>query len=170
MLKLKDVEKPMNHSIEFDIYVPVKIKVGHWDMLKEHTIYWRTGDFEKSLLEIGLGSETGILRSFTLTDAALVERNHHCSGFDNCEIMEGTPLLDINDFPSSGFVDVNNQFKVLLGQKEVLILISMSSCIKRIKHGRVQFGFDSNNELISARITDITNEEMDTLKQGLQFE
>ena len=62
MLKLRKVEEPMKHLIEFDIYVPIKIRVGHWDMSKDHTLYWRTGDFEKSLIEIGLGSETGILR------------------------------------------------------------------------------------------------------------
>lgn len=169
MLKLKNVEKPMRLSIEFDIYVPLKIRVGHWDMSKEYTIYWRTGDFKKSLIEIGLGSETGILRSFTLTEAALTESNTHCLDSIDCEIIEGTPLFAINGFPSNGFLDFSNQFNVYVGQKELIVSMSMSSCSKRIKQDRIEFWFDSDDNLISVKIIDITSKEMNTLKQGLQL-
>ena len=168
MLKLRKVEEPMKHLIEFDIYVPIKIRVGHWDMSKEHTIYWRTGDFEKSLIEIGLGSETGILRSFTLTEAAIVSSNDQCIESIDCETIEGTPIFDISGFPSNGFLDCTNQFNVYLGQKELLVSISMNSCIRRFNQDRFVYWFDSNDNLISVRVTDITSEEMYTLRQGLQ--
>lgn len=169
MLKLKNVEKIINHTIEFDIYVPLKIRVGHWDMSKEHTIYWRTGDFDKSLLEIGLGSETGILRSFTLTEASINDSNNNSIEVLDCETIEGTPLFKINNFPPNGFLDFKNQFNVYLEQNVLYVSIKMSSCSKRIKQGRIEFMFDCNNHLRSVKIVDITSEEMKILKQGLQI-
>ena len=67
MLKLKRIDKEVKESVEFDVYVPLKIRLEYKKNPNDYNNYWRTGDFERSLIEIGLGSETGILRSFTLT-------------------------------------------------------------------------------------------------------
>lgn len=167
MLKLIKIEESKLFKIEFDMYVPFKIRVGHWDMSKEHTIYWRTGDLKKSLFEIGFGSETGIVRSLTLTSIDIVER-FNCVDCVKCETTEGTPSFDIKNFPKNGIKDFANQINVYLGFTEILVSINTSACIKRIKQGRIEYWFDSNDNLTSVKITEITSEEMNMLKQGLQ--
>jgi len=167
MLKLIKVEESKIYIIEFDLYVPIKIRLRHWDMSKEHVIYWRTGDFKNNLLEIGLGSETGILKSLTLTAVDKIVTSSFVESV-NCEPIEGTPLFDINMFPKYGIRDFVNQFKVYLGDEEILISINTSACIKRIKQDRIEFWLDSNDNLTSVKITEITCQEMNVLKQGLQ--
>ena len=102
-----------------------------------------------------------------MTEAAIISRNDQCIESIDCETIEGTPIFDISGFPSNGFLDCTNQFNVYLGQKELLVSISMNSCIRRIKQDRIENWFDSNDNLISVRVTDITSEEMYTLRQGL---
>ena len=42
VLKYKE-KKPAN--IEFDVYTPINIEFGLWNISKEPTIYWRTETF-----------------------------------------------------------------------------------------------------------------------------
>lgn len=55
MLKIVEYKERQSANIEYDIYTPINIEFGTWNISKEPTIYWRTGDFKKSLIEIGLG-------------------------------------------------------------------------------------------------------------------
>lgn len=52
-------------KIEFDVYTPINIEFGN--ISEDKTVYWRTGDFKKSLIEIGFAQKTGEIRSITLT-------------------------------------------------------------------------------------------------------
>lgn len=109
------------------------------------------------------------MRSFTLTEAETVKTIDDYVKSTNCETIEGTPIFDISNFPSNRILDFNNQFYVYLAERELIISIISSLCTKRIKQGRIEFLFDSNDNLIEIKVIDITNEEMDTLRQGLRL-
>ena len=66
MLRVIDKGAVQNISIEYDLYIPINIKFGIWNVLLEPTIYWRTGDLKKSLIEIGFGKIKNEIRSITL--------------------------------------------------------------------------------------------------------
>ncbi|MES9717656.1 hypothetical protein [Bacillus safensis] len=66
MLKVTEYKDSQSINIEYDLYTPINIEFGSWNISKEPTIYWRTGDFKKSLIEIGIAKFTrqkAILRS-----------------------------------------------------------------------------------------------------------
>ena len=65
MLKVFKHEETKKENIEFDIYTPINIEFGVWNISKEPTIYWRTGDFNGSLIEIGIGQYKKDIRSIT---------------------------------------------------------------------------------------------------------
>ncbi len=33
-------------KVEFDVYTPINIEFGNWDISEDKTVYWRTGDFK----------------------------------------------------------------------------------------------------------------------------
>lgn len=49
--KYKD-SQPIN--IENDLYTPINIEFGSWNISKEPTIYWKTEDFKKFPIKIGI--------------------------------------------------------------------------------------------------------------------
>lgn len=67
MLRIRDYYPPKFTKVEVDLYIPLTIEFGTWNLSEEPTIYWRTGDFKKSLIEIGVGKDLGDIRSITLT-------------------------------------------------------------------------------------------------------
>jgi hypothetical protein len=170
LLKIISIEGIKKFSVEFDVYVPCKIRFGSWDMSKEHTLYWRMGDFEKSLIEIGIGSMTGILRSFTLTEAGkIIEKNDSFLNI-NCKIYEGIPVFSTEDFPSNGFKDYINQFEVLLGQNNVTISIRKNVFPnKLISLDRILFGVDKDDYLSFLTLSQINSNEMKVLREGLNY-
>lgn len=75
MLKISKVREPKKISINYDAYIPIDIKFGTWDLKQESTTYWRTGDFQNSLIEIGLGDYTKEIRFVTFIMCNHVSQN-----------------------------------------------------------------------------------------------
>src|SRR5699024_12551131 len=98
MLKVTDFEVTEPVNIEYDVYTPINIEFGTWNKSKEPTLYWRTGDFKKSLIEIVLGKSTGSIRSITLTlseSVSMVERL--IQERKNMNEIKGQPKLYIDE-------------------------------------------------------------------------
>ena len=62
MLKVLRLDKVIQERIFIDQYKPIKIKLGSWSIINEKIIYWRIGDFKKSLAEVGIASKSGLIR------------------------------------------------------------------------------------------------------------
>ncbi len=75
MLNVTKVSNSVSEKIEVDQYIPIKIVWGKWNIFSEETLYWRTGDFKKSLIEIGIASRSGVIRSLTVVHSDKINYN-----------------------------------------------------------------------------------------------
>ncbi|MBW3701945.1 MULTISPECIES: hypothetical protein [Bacillus] len=54
MLRVTEYKDSQPINIENDLYTPINIEFGNWNISKEPTIYWKTEDFKKFLIKIGI--------------------------------------------------------------------------------------------------------------------
>src|SRR5699024_2577308 len=145
MLKVTDFEvtEPVNN--EYDVYTPFNIELRTWNISKEPTLYWRTGNFKKSLIEIGLVKYTGSIRLITLelredvsmVESLILERK-------NINVMKGKPKFYIEDDSDMKYVDEKGSLKVLVGIDNVLISLSENVPESVIQNNNVGFALDKN--------------------------
>ncbi|MGB8453815.1 MAG: hypothetical protein WCD89_16010 [Anaerocolumna sp.] len=143
VLKYKD-KKPI--SMEFNIYIPVYIEFGSWDISIEPTVYWRIGDSKKSVMEIGIGRYRGDIRSVALNfcDKVNVLEDINIS---NKKIMEGLPIVQFDKIWSETYIDEKSNLKIYLYKDQVYILFSEKEIMSIIQNDRVGFGLDINNDI-----------------------
>lgn len=67
MLKIESYKDVQEELIEYDLYIPINIKFGNQSDINAPIFYWRTGDFQESLIEVGIGKEEKEIRTITLT-------------------------------------------------------------------------------------------------------
>ena len=170
MLKILEIAEKLDEKVEVDLYVPFKIKIGLWNESKEHTVYWRTGDSRKSLFEVGIGKDSGKIRSLTLVQAKpVVQGLQKCVDEKMIPSKIGIPICDVSEFPANGFIDEANDFQVCLSDDSILILFSKESHpISKIVCNRAIFGVDENNNMLSFQIVRLTENEVNTLKSALE--
>src|SRR5699024_467101 len=145
MLKVTDFEVTEPVNIEYDVYTPINIEFGTWNISKEPTLYWRTGNIKKSLIEIGLGKYTGSIRSITLTlsedvsmvESLIIERK-------NIYIIKGKHKLYIVDNSVMTYVDEKCSLKILIRIDNVLIFLSENVPESVIQNDNVEFVLDKN--------------------------
>ncbi len=66
MIKIGNIKETKNVFVEYDLYIPIDIKIGERDNVSESILYWRIGDFETTLVEIGIEKNNKEIRSITL--------------------------------------------------------------------------------------------------------
>ncbi|WP_427340826.1 hypothetical protein [Caloranaerobacter sp. DY30410] len=161
MLKVKEILNITPINVEFDIYIPINIEFGMWDVSLEPTIYWRIGNFKKSLMEIGIGSKKGIIRSITLTQINEIYDVNEENIFNEVPITEGVPVLEIenNNGNKNIFTDELKDFQVCINNDKVYILLSHQGLVSVIKNDRVSFGLDKNNLICAIQVDKITSDE-----------
>lgn len=125
MLKVMGYKENQSVNIEYDVYTPINIEFGSWNIIKEPTIYWRTGDFKKSLIEIGIGKYTGNIRSITLTLSEKVHKMYSLNlDMKNIALIKGVPNFQVEEYKEKTYIDKNNELNVYIGIDKVLILFS----------------------------------------------
>ncbi|MFF2484349.1 hypothetical protein [Paenibacillus sp. NPDC058071] len=170
LLKLCGLEESNECHIEFDYYVPFSVQIGNYQnsLANEKTVYWRTGDIERSLVEIGIGSRTGILRNLTLTAV----KNAVLSDIiiKNNKTVDGTPVFDLSIIPEKGIYDYINDFQVCLGKKAITTIIGeVDKCNTLIRFGRINIGVDYENYITHVTVNDLTTDEYWELKDSLKI-
>lgn len=166
MLKVLEhkIKKPEN--IEFDVYTPLNIEFGSWNIAKEPTIYWRTGDFKKSLIEIGIGKYTGDIRSITLTLIENVCRKNDLK-IKNLKVLEGMPTIKVDQFLNETYIDEKGEMKAYIGTNMLLILFSENQIVSIVQNDHVGFGIDSKNLIGSIMVRDISENEKKAFEEAL---
>jgi hypothetical protein len=106
-------------------------------------LYWRTGDFKKSLLEIGLNQNTGAICRVTVT----LIGSYSTTGLgDPTEVTTahaGLPICDIGDWPKDRFKDEPFTFATLMGEDSVSIWVAPEAPLRNIYEvGPVCFATD----------------------------
>lgn len=169
MLFLKKVESEKKCEIEVDYYVPITITVGA-DSYFGKSIYWRTGNFKNSLIEISIDEEKG-----TLKDITLVAVNEVCCvdfPEEECEKKAtGVPSFILDGDISNGFCDQIMDFCVYLSSEDISIKFGEElHPVKCVQLGRVKFGFDKEDKLICITVIDLSDYECCELKAGMKIE
>ncbi|WP_182102985.1 hypothetical protein [Niallia taxi] len=169
MLKVKEYKESQSINIEYDIYTPINIEFGSWNISKEPTIYWRTGDFKKSLIEIGIGKYTGNIRSITLT---LIESVHKMESlnFDmkNITLIKGVPNFQVEENNDKTYIDENGELIVYIGIGTVLILFSKNDTVSIVQNETVGFALDKNKMVCGIIVSGMLEHEMKTLEDALK--
>lgn len=158
MLEVKGIAPTAEAELELDNLV-VNLE---WPVsTAESPYYWRTGNFQESLLEIGLHQQTGQLVSVTLVN--IREFNPPLPEIKPLDkltekVILGVPLFGLPDSPS---VDEQHELNVTLAKNRLTIWWGtpglLAGCVKA---GRVLFGVDENDALWTVQITQLSSVEI----------
>ena len=167
MLKIFGYEEMKKENVEFDIYVPINIEFGKWNVSDEPTIYWRTGDFSSSLIEIGFGKYKKDIRSVTLTICKNVYEIDNCN--ENIfNKIKGCPIFELENINDEIFIDEKGEIKIYIGRTSVSIIFSDNKISYYLENSNVDFYLDSNKSLIGLRVNNISDDNKAILKKALK--
>lgn len=169
MLKLKLIDNKVSEDIQIDPYIPIKIKFGKWNLVNEETKYWRTGDFKKSLLEVGIASKGGIIRSLTLVEAESINLDSERIINYTVDTQSGIPVFDLSSWENSNRIDENGFLQVNFCERCLQIIFSDNEIRTQVVNERVKFGLDENGELCCIEVINLSDKEKYELKDSLQF-
>lgn len=168
MLKVTEYKDSQSINIEYDLYTPINIEFGSWNISKEPTIYWRTGDFKKSLIEIGIGKYTGSLRSITLT---LSENVHKMENLKldkkNINVIKGVPNFQVEEHNDKTYIDEKGKLDVYIGLDKVLISFSENDTVSVLQNDTVGFALDKDELVCGIIISGMLEHEKKTLEDAL---
>ncbi len=136
----------------------------------EPPLYWRTGDFSHSLLEIGVHRQTGRLLSITVVAIASIgPLEAHERAFDEAPtlIADQVPLFDLalwsEDRP---LVDEPSDLRVRIGNNRLTIEWGVSTAGNyTIQSGRCFMGVDEHYALIGLHVNPISDAEITTIQK-----
>lgn len=140
MLKIVSTTFEMQSKLTIDAYVPLDIRWGDDYYTNTSILYWRTGDFKKSLIELGIDSKTGQIRSFTLILVKKLLLISEDLLKSNVPTINGLPVVHTkNWFEKDRFLDEVGEFQFILNESAgrlyiVLIKIRLSNGLKTIEY------------------------------------
>lgn len=160
MLKVVSCTSYSDANVKFDEYIPITFKC-----LSENTpvpLYWRFGDFERSLMEIGIHPNTGALTKIVLTKFNNIFRSDGGEEFLTIPGTEGVPVFDISSWPDDRFKDEMGVLDVYVGDSFFYIkfLESFITC-KVLSVNNVSFGLDGSSNLLWIAFDDLRQEDID---------
>lgn len=164
MLKVKSIAKAVPTKIEMDIYVPLNIEWIHVNPTNDRIIYWRTGDFNKSLLELGISKKNNCICSLTLT---LIEKINLDSfqQLNPVSVTDGIPIFGLNNLTDSDHIDECRKFDVYFNEKCLDIVFTGEIEYTHIlKSDRVKFVLNQKQQLCMIRVDELFRNEIETLR------
>lgn len=168
MLKVIDYKDSQPINIEYDLYTPINIEFGSWNISKEPTIYWRTGDFKKSLIEIGLGKYTGNIRSITLTLSENVHKMESLKlDMEDINMVKGVPSFQIEESNDNTYIDEKGKLDVYIWKDRVLISFSENDAVSILQNDTVGFVLDKEEVVCGILISGMLEHEKKTLEDAL---
>lgn len=166
MLKIFKYKETKQENIAFDIYTPINIEFGMWNISKEPTIYWRTGDFQSSLIEIGIGKYKKDIRSITLSICKNVYEIEYCIP-NNMNILKGSPIVGLENMNNETYIDEKGMLNVYIESESVSIIFSENKICECLQNNNIAFYLDANKSLIGLRIHKVSEENKTILKEAL---
>ncbi|SEJ73854.1 hypothetical protein SAMN04488127_2629 [Bhargavaea ginsengi] len=171
MLKVRDYCPPKFTKVEVDLYIPLTIEFGTWNVSEEPIIYWRTGDFKKSLIEIGVGKDLGDIRSITLTVCENVyKEDYEHSYLSDPERVVGLPIIHSNHENDEIYRDERGTLEVFLGGSTLYIKLSENEVVSYIQNEPIEFGIDHEDRVCGILIKEINESEKSILIEALDLQ
>ncbi|MCG3089814.1 hypothetical protein [Sporosarcina cyprini] len=169
MLKVTKYKESQSLNFVYDIYTPINIEFGTWNISKEPTIYWRTGDFKKSLIEIGIGKYTGSIRSITLTLSENVYKMEKLNlDMKNITLIKGVPNFQVEEYEDKIYIDENNILNVYIGIDKVFISFSENDTVSIVQNENVGFALDKNKMVCGVIVSGMLEHEKNILEEALK--
>ncbi|NMM54748.1 hypothetical protein [Paenibacillus aquistagni] len=166
MIKIMEiVNTNFKETLEVDEHVPFNIE---WNYISNRNLkyYWRTGDFKKSLLEIGLDSVTGLIKSMTLTNLNInsISEDNLPTNFSKL----GVPKFDLTQWTSEKYLDYTKDFSVLLMNNGLVISMLDERVERIVKSDRVLFHMGKDKKLLRIDLINLTTDERHILRNSLR--
>lgn len=171
MLVMLDKQQPKHALISIDVYVPFSIEFSE---NKLADIYWRCGNGKTCLFELGL-SNTGEVINITLV--SIKSNNILKTGYNfknSFPVENFLPMFDISgwnviyeDYSSIFKDDFNYELQLVVGLDYLeLTFLNIEKSMYYFNSEGIYFGVNSNNELSSIQLTNISSEEIELIKRN----
>ena len=159
-------------TIECDGYIPIVLRWTHSSRFPP--IYWRVGDFEKSLVEIGVNEQTGAICKVTVTSLDSITDSFPGSKDKVAESLKGLPCCDLKLWSGEtrrideksivcAYYD-NNTF--LLKIEECLSSVNRP-CVVEYCTGNVRFRLNQENSLCELEVQNLSKMEIENLVSSI---
>lgn len=170
MLKVTEYKESKSVNIEYDVYIPINIEFATWNISKEPMIYWRTGDFKKSLIEIGVGKYTGNICSITLTLSENVYKIEKLNlDMKNITLIKGIPNFQVEEYDDKTYIDENSELNVYIGIDKLLISFSENDTVSIVQNDNVGFALDINKMVCGVIVSGMLEHEKNILEEALKY-
>ncbi|MCR8982539.1 hypothetical protein [Brevibacillus laterosporus] len=160
MLRKIRIQEIEHETLELDDYIPFNV---YWKTPFAFPIqYWRTGDLEKSLIEMGINSESGELLSITLTMLHSVSYESPIFLHSKKDIDQfGIPVFDISAWENIRFIDEPIDFQSFFFNGRLIIALDDKKTVaSMLSSEHIKFYFDSNHFLIAFELGNLSEEEV----------
>jgi len=159
MLRIIGSTEVENCTLEVSDYVPISFRCA--EVISLSPLYWRTGDFKKSLLEIGLNQNTGAICKVTVTLIANYLKKT-VGDFSEASIHRAClPICDISGWPSDRFRDESFAFTALIAEDSVSIWVAPEAPIGTIyEFSQIRFAADGQGYLRLVQFNDVNPETL----------
>lgn len=159
-------------QVETDYHIPLDVNLprapGEVPSYRRTVpIYWRTGDFHHSLVEMGLDPESGRLVSVTVT---LVHAEHTSEGAAAPAAQpsaEGCPNFDIS-LLQGAYTDDPGTVLLHLGPDFVWLSFTQDrSHLRELRYDRLRFLIGDDDAWLGLVVEDLTAEQLAELRAGI---
>lgn len=159
MLRIVGCQDCGKTEIEFGDYLPFKF----WNHAQsnEPKLYWRTGDFKSTLLEIEIDCVASQIIGVSLLLPGKVSRNFPKLNLSNAIRTDGYPIVDTNEWPGDRIKDEPNALLVFVDSSRLLITLSDSvATTKTISADDATFGVDANDSIVWILVSNLPGEKL----------
>jgi hypothetical protein len=164
MLKVVGSVPQQSYKLEIDDYVPISFRF--YEMKTGVPLYWRTGNFKTSLIEVGLNPASGAIYRITVTsfkDAIMTSNSWEKS---TSKIIEGIPLCDLHLW--EGVEQFSDRFKgepfsflTIVGRDFVSFWLAPEcNLVSQYLAGSLCIGVDGDNMIRNIAFLNLTNQEI----------
>ena len=155
-------------TIECDGYIPLVLRWTRSSLFPP--IYWRLGDFEYSLIELGVNEQTGAICEVTVTSLASITEGLPFPKVGPTEFLSGLPCCDLKLWPEEvRRIDERSEIQAFYEKSTFLLRIIRSSSQinspSRVEYrsGNVCFRLDQENALREIEVRNLSEIQMENL-------
>lgn len=146
MLRVQGSISVKGCRLQIDDYVPLSFRCP--SAMSGLPLYWRSGDFERSLIEVGLNRQSGAICKVTATLIDALTLIPTQNTIDWNDTVEGLPVCEIADWSADGYMDEPAPLITLIGTNYVSIWVAPETKLNaKFVAGDVQFGVDDQGFL-----------------------
>lgn len=161
MLEIIGTTSLQEMSLELDDYVPLRFKLFEKGAAPQ--LYWRAGDLASTLLEVEVDRESGKINGGSLLlSGDVIEGLPQLSGL--AKGVKGVPVVSIENWPKSRYLDEGCNFQVFADSSNLLILFAASGDAEEyVEAGGLFFGLSKIKSLVWILIKGLTPEKLDRI-------